>query len=167
MKIIGETVTPRIEEIYEAIRQCYGSLEEPTFWFVHDAEHERPYQSVEQALSRTFTLKEVTDTNDDVSFVYEVGRGERTWLLQLSMVGPFAVLLHDATGGGCEPVGLQAADEIEHEIIHAIQTRGIQILDREILEVPVALRLYNTDPGRVRVFQALFSDTDILPWGNA
>jgi hypothetical protein len=38
------------------------------------------------------------------------------------------------------------------------------LLSGEILVVPIEMKLDYTDPENVRVYQALFSDTDTLPW---
>jgi hypothetical protein len=38
------------------------------------------------------------------------------------------------------------------------------LLSRRELERPVALRLYDVEPENVRIYQALFEESDILPW---
>ena len=48
--------------------------------------------------------------------------------------------------------------------LFAIVSNSIRLLDRDALLIPVPMRLFNTEPENTRVYQALFTDTDILPW---
>jgi hypothetical protein len=41
---------------------------------------------------------------------------------------------------------------------------GFHLLGRQELERPVRLKLFTVDPGDVRIYHALFTDTSILPW---
>jgi hypothetical protein len=120
-------------------------------------------------LSRVFDLKDVTDLNYDVSFGYELRAKEDTrkaWTLRLSMVGPYSVLIrhsppHPSAAIVNGPADATSADE--QLIVRQSQSFGFDVLSRELLNIPVSLRLFATAPERVRVYQALFSDDDFLP----
>jgi hypothetical protein len=54
--------------------------------------------------------------------------------------------------------------EDEKTILRALDKAGLHLLGRADLEIPVDLNVFNTAPMNVKMYQALFTDTDILPW---
>ena len=80
------------ENLKSIIFQKYGSLEAPRFDFVKEVLKARPYDGVIEEIRRKFTVEEDTDPNEDVSFGYVLVRGDKTWLLRISMLAPYAVL---------------------------------------------------------------------------
>ncbi|MGH3800347.1 MAG: hypothetical protein ACRDTD_09495 [Pseudonocardiaceae bacterium] len=145
----------------------YGKLDEPDFSFVQEATDSRPYEDVIREVVTTLdlTYEEYSDPNDDVSFEYHLSRDDESWALELSMVGPFAAVAR--IGDGWDSILVQSdpnLSELERQLLAILRSHNLQILSKEELEQPVPLRLFNTDPGNVRVYQALFSDIDILPW---
>ncbi len=146
----------------------HGSLESPDFHFRWDVLKERPYRELVDEAMTHFFIKESTDLNQDGSFVYLI-KGERgtDWMLQLSMVGPYAVLLR------IQKDQTLLIDQSSHELLQeeAIIARlttkyGVSLLSARVLVEPIALKLDYTDSENVRIYQALFSDTDTLPWSN-
>ncbi|MFY0577710.1 hypothetical protein ACN28S_28415 [Cystobacter fuscus] len=156
-----------MKEIIDVIRSVYGSFENPDFHFVSEALRQRPYKQIASHLERMFKTEEDTDANDDVSFGYILrGHGQQEWVLRLSMVGPYAVVLRLSGNGSAEVVspGAPTLEEQALKLLQVLSAQGIQVLSQDELMRPVTLSLYNTDPGNVRIYQALFSDTDVLPW---
>lgn len=148
-----------LKELLPTIEKRYGSLEQPIFSFVEKQRSKNPYQKLEILLRENFDVEDVTDMNYDVSFCYEI---DKKWLLQLSMVGSYAVIL--SLGNGIHIVKSNTANECEQKMFKLLIEHGFMVLDREGLELPVSLKLFNTDPENCCIYQALFSDIDILPW---
>ncbi len=158
---------PLSNEFLSRIKEVYRTLDEPDFSFVMEAIRSRPYEDVISEVVTTLGLasEEYSDPNDDVSFQYHLSRGRENWALQLSMVGPFAVVARIGDRWGRILVQSDPSlSELEREFLAILRSYGFHLLSKEELEQPVPLRLYNTDPGDVRVYQALFSDMDVLPW---
>jgi hypothetical protein len=148
-----------------SIENKYGSLDEPDFGFIAEGLDERPYAALVEDIGKEFELEESTDPDDDHGFHYALRRGGRAWALNLSLVGPYAVLARSS----------QAWDEIltpatadlsaeERTLVDELIDAGFRLLDRAELERPVPLKLFTVDPDEVRVYHALFTDTSILPW---
>jgi hypothetical protein len=160
----ADMVSRRIEG---DIRRAYRSLSNPEYGFVQQCLDRRPYDGIVSVLNTTFTVEEDTDPNDDVSFGFLVSSKYSRWLLRISMVGPYGVLLRLGPGGEPGPPisGVpESADQLEADICEVIQREGVVLLGQGILEVPIRLKMFTTDPDNVRLYQALFQDTDILPW---
>jgi hypothetical protein len=155
-----------LDEVMERIRGAYGSLDEPRFDFVVDAARDPRYRTLIRNLAERYTLDADTDLNSDVSFGCVLRYGAERWVLRVSMVGPYAMLLRLRGQGGATLVSSPdpSSSEAEQELIGAVEDSGLRLLDRTVLAAPVNLRLFNTAPNRTRVYQALFVDTDFLPW---
>lgn len=154
------------EDVLQVIRQRYRSLESPDFSFVEQALAKRPYQTMMSILQQRFQVEEDTDPNDDVSFGYVLTRGQQRWILRVSMLGPYAVLLRlDAADNAAliDPATTELS-ALEKELVATLADHGIHVLGLEVLLQPVPLQLFNTEPENTRVYQALFTDSDVLPW---
>ncbi|MBI1924049.1 hypothetical protein HYR99_07340 [Candidatus Poribacteria bacterium] len=155
-----------LKEIMTFIEQKYKSFDFPDFSFVEKEMSTRPYQAVVGELRNIVELKEDTDANDDVSFSYLLVKGNKRWSLNISMIGPYAVLMlmnHSRSFEIVHPED-EELSQLENEIAKILQKHSITLLPQYLLEYPVPLQLYNTEPENVKVYQALFTDTDILPW---
>lgn len=155
-----------VEEIVASAGDRYGSLEEPGFSFVREAMAADPYAPLVHRLGEEFDCGEETEPNDDVSFGYLLTNRRGAWVLRLSMIGPYAVLMRLQDDGGTEVV-VAEGDEVtedERRLLRLLEAEGITAIDRETLTRPFPLTLPNTTPGDVRIYQALFTDTDVLPW---
>lgn len=150
--------------LLEAIEKKYKSLNRPDYSFVSQVSSATPYAATLKKIESLFDVKEITDTNDDVSFRYTLLRSGRQWVLELSMVGSFAVLFRTSDSGVVEVVTPGTSVPEEREICSLLKEGGFIILDQQELEQPCSLRLFNAEPENVRIYQALFSDTDVLPW---
>lgn len=151
--------------IMTQIKNVYGSLETPSFFFVKEAMKTRPYQRIVEQLSENFHLKEDTDPNDDVSFGYVLEQGDRRFLLRLSMVGPYGILyrLNDKADMDLLSPHSAALSGPEKSLLRILRDEGIVLFEQDTLTLPVSIRLYNTEPGQSRLYQALFIDSDVIP----
>jgi hypothetical protein len=159
----------KITDLQNAIRSRYQSLEKPYFGWVTDAYYENRTQSMREKLGEKFELVEFTDLNSDVSVGYELyERASMTlkWALRISLVGPYAVLIRNTPD---EPDSMlvngraDCQDASEACVATILSEGGVELLDRQTLSVPVPLILSAAQPGRVRMYQALFTDTDFMP----
>ncbi|MBI1925548.1 hypothetical protein HYR99_15005 [Candidatus Poribacteria bacterium] len=124
------------------------------------------YQAIVDELGNIVEVEEDTDANDDVSFCYLLVKGNKRWSLNISMIGPYAVLMRINHLRRFEIAYPDDGNlsQLENEITKILQKNSITLLPRYLLECPVPLKLYNTEPENVKIYQALFTDTDILPW---
>ena len=152
-----------MDDIIRQIEHTYGSLSEPKFFFVGKALEERPYDGLIQSIARDFTVVEDTDEDDDLAFNYLLSRGGRRWAMSISMVGPYALLarVSQAWDDILTPGTVDLSAD-ERQVIDRLTDAGLRLLSQDELERPVALDL--TGPDDVRIYHALFTDTDGLPW---
>ncbi len=153
-----------IQDLLEVIERKYKSLVRPDYSFANKAISSRPYDSMVKKLQNMFDVEEITDTNDDVSFCYMVSKSNNQWVIELSMLGLYATLFRVSQTGRTGLVTQNTSMPEEKEIISLLLENQFKILNQDELEHPVALKLFNAEPENVCIYQALFSDTDILPW---
>jgi hypothetical protein len=162
-----------IEEIKRDVLRAYGSLEKPGFEFEREQHRQRLYEPFLRDLAAVllldvlgfFKIANVTDVNSDHGFVFTIQNGGE-WRLQLSFVGSYAVLMRLTGREVLEVVDSDSTKNslVENQIIQMLASHHVSLLDEEHLETPIDLKLFDTDPPNVRVYQALFSDVDVLPW---
>lgn len=76
-------------------------------------------------------------------------------------MGPFGLLVRMDNG----PVVVSEHFCNEEVVVQDVCTRfEISLLGRDLLNEPVGLSLFKTETGSVRVYQALFTDSDLMPW---
>ena len=148
----------------EVIERNYKSLTHPDFSFVNKVALSRPYGLLIEKLCDLFEVEEVTDSNDDVSFRYLVSKSNKRWIIELSMLGRYAVVFRISKAGCTELVSPNTTVSDEIGIISLLLLDHFEVLRQDELEQFVALNLFNADPENVRLYQALFSDVDVLPW---
>lgn len=155
-----------LDEVLKLIRQRYRSLESPDFSFVEAALAWHPYETVMSIFHQRFQVEEDTDPNDDVSFGYLLTKGQQRWILRISMLGPYAVLLRLDESDNAAVIHATTTElsALEKELTATLTDHGIHLLGLEVLLHPVPIRLFNTERENTRVYQALFSDCDVLPW---
>ncbi len=81
-----------MEKIIIDLIAKYRSLRNPDYSFVSRVYQAEIYKKVIESLSGFFEIQDMTDINDDVSFVYVISSTETEWILMLSMVGRYAAL---------------------------------------------------------------------------
>ena len=153
------------KDLLQVIKSRYKSLEKPDYSFVSKSISSNPYNEMVGQLKAFFEIEEITDSNDDVSFRYLLSQSGKQWVVELSMVGLYAVIFRfsevDLPDDFVTP---DKATPEEKEIYSLLSNYGFKFLSKSELEKPIALNLCNTEPDNVCFYQALFSDTDILPW---
>ncbi|MFI0448132.1 hypothetical protein [Actinomadura sp. 6N118] len=154
-----------MDEILRRIESAYGSLSEPHFGFIASGLEARPYAPLMEEVGQVFQVEDDTDPDDDHGFMYGLDREGRRWVLTISLVGPYAAFAR--LGKSWDTILTATVPgllEEERWLINKLSSAGLKLLTREEMEQPVNLNLFNADPGTVRVYQALFTDTSILPW---
>lgn len=155
-----------VQEIMTFIRRRYKSLENPNFSFVAESISKYPYEDLIRQIRTYFQVQEETDPNEDVSFSYSLFREQDQWILRISMIGPYAVLLRVGKSDASEIVSctVRMLSISEKELMNILADNGIRLLDHDTLCLPIPLKLFNAEPENTRVYQALFTDSDFLPW---
>jgi hypothetical protein len=156
-----------LERILADIGARYGSPETPDYHLVNAARAERSYQGIIDDLLQRFYVNDATNLNQDVSVVLLIRSKDRAdsteLMLQLSLVGPYAVLL-ELMAGGPRLVDMDDIRPTTREIAALLAKWNLWLVPAEILSEPVHLKLLYTEPENVHVYQAVFSDVDMLPW---
>lgn len=152
-----------VDKLIELINQKYGSLVNPSYWFIHGPESYQTYKPVSEKLSRLFTVVDITEPNLNVAVVYKLTGGTGEWLLEISLLGPYAVFIRLNTGD--LPLTRRTVTSSEEKsVIQILDSFEITLLDQSTLEIPIDLALTIAEPGHVYLYHALFGDATILPW---
>lgn len=146
------------------ILRTYGDLANPNFEFVRKNLAQPRYQTVVENLSKVCRLRDETDPNNDVSFGYVLERDREKLFLQLSMIGPYFCLFRILDAGPILADGTTTESSLEKQTIDILESLNLSRVDVDLLKQPVALKLFNTSPERTCFYNALFSDTDVLPF---
>jgi hypothetical protein len=155
------------DQIVRDIERAYGSTSSPNWSFVL-REHERdPYGELLAALATAVTVTDKTDLNEDVSLYLILGplaSDSFSWSLGLSYVGRYAVFYRH--GGPVLTKATPGLSAEESRILEILDSHGVQALEGSLLVRPFPMPGFSNhpDPQDVRIYHALFSDLEILPW---
>ncbi|UWP99361.1 hypothetical protein [Aliiroseovarius crassostreae] len=152
------------QELQNLILSAYSSLSDPDFSFVEKALKNRPYNLLIEQLSNCFVIEELTDPNEDVCFRYLLKNADQNWVLELSMLGKFAVVLSILEGGEANLIDGKTDVLEEVTILSLLNNNEFALLGREELEEPIDLVLHYTEKKNTCIYHAMFSDLDIRPW---
>jgi hypothetical protein len=158
-----------LQQILESIKCRYGSMNEPDFHWVQSELAQRSFGTLISRLAAEFDMRDITDPNTDVSRALELApraTSKEIVTLRLSLVGPYACIARHRPTTLDQTLmdgATDAQNPSELLLVSLLESEGIALLDRRTLAAPVPLMLFETDPDRVRVYQALFSDVDFLP----
>ncbi len=154
------------EDFSEQLKTFYGSLEEPTYFKINEIMAQQPYGRLVQELANHFRVIDITDVNEDVSFQYELIQGDDGWVLELSAIGPYAAFSHYEEKGGRSLITPESDNlaPAERQAIDLLERYGLRVMGRGDLDVPVRMNLFVTEPEKVCLYHALFSDNGSLPW---
>jgi hypothetical protein len=152
--------------IRTAILAMYRDLDEPWYGEIARLRQRHVHAPVITRLSQSFSIKDFTDPNDDVSVQIDVMGENGIWRVGLSYIGPFAMVLRVAGVPGriSEVVTSDATAVEERELLAILFKWGFTLVPREIAEEQVRIRLVNSESDVATVYQALFSDVDVFPW---
>jgi hypothetical protein len=141
-------------------------MEEPRFAFAPAALEAGMWSSLLDDLGKRMRFVERTDLNNDYSRVVDVQMMNQSFAtLQLSFVGPYGVFFRHQR----DPEGIFIArpEDCRHDderfVIELCGFHGVELLPRNVLNIHVPLRLFETAPEMTRIYQALFTDVDFLP----
>lgn len=153
------------EHILRAIMKSYGSLTEPNFAFVSREIDNDKWGTEINFLMKKYLMEETTSLNTDCSRVFRFFINNKLFSLMISLIGPFAACCRQY-GKGDPFISLNRADlrSYEKELLTLLSKMGFEILDRKVLEIPIDLKLFYTSPEEVFLFQALFSDSEGIPY---
>jgi hypothetical protein len=143
------------------VRLAYGDLMSPDYAWVMPAADQAPYQGVIQDLHGLgAVVADATDLNEDVSTRLQVQRGDDRLLLQLSLVGRYALVRLPASKSGMQPLTEppDGASAFVSAVFQVLQQNGLVVLARDKVLLPLGMALFNTPPEEATYYQALFSD---------
>jgi hypothetical protein len=160
------------QQMLQALAESvYGSADQPRFEFTHEFARLHMYDELLRELifnllediESGFGVKQRTDFNTDHCLAFEVD-GPGNWRLEFSLVGRFAACFRML------PTRLVPIEQTHHESIGSLKLmpllakHHVRLMGKDELELPLKMRLFDTDPENVVVYQVFFRDVDILPW---
>jgi hypothetical protein len=120
----------------------------------------RPFAALVDELMVHFFVKDTTHGHD-ACFVYVLRHDNQERILELSMIGGYAVLFGTAENGLSLVEPSEQNMSWENEIIrHLLRKYKVSLLGRGVLTRRVPLRLFHAEPKNVRFFHALFSEAN-------
>lgn len=158
------TMTEIFQDIGRHLHESFGDTEAPNYTKISARLEARSAWPELSSIIQVFWTKDVTDVNEDISMCLLLKDGADEFRLELSAVGPYAILLK-LVRDSCR---LMSSEEILADTrlvaaLHiALQSRTF--LSRNTLEEEIAFGSDASRPTYSKVYNALFSDIDILPW---
>jgi hypothetical protein len=157
----------RLSTYRDFISTAYKSLEHPDFSFVKQGFNARPYDPLIKRLRDYAVVEEAIEADDDVCFSYLLKGQSALWKLDLSLVGPFGLFVRLKARVAPDDFlhyTKPDATSFERKVLDLLRGAGIRLLTTEELSLQVPMTLFNTTRESVRLYQALFSDRNALPW---
>jgi|GEM_PF-6423257 len=150
-----------LAEIMSDILSRYKDLDEPDFSFIMQIYDNTPYSEVIEDISNHFEVTEDTDLNYDRSFVYYLRKDKETYLLRISMVGKYAVVI-DEHG---KHAGLSTNTSRANLVLlkNILLNHHIVLVKPAILSHTVTMNLNLKQPTKVNLYQVLFDEIDNYP----
>ena len=155
---------PEVFAIVAAIKEAYGSLETPSFAFVEKAMKRRGYARLMERLQQSFDVHETTDENDDVAFICLVSSDAEDLGLWLSMVGPYALI--QRVGEDHVETLREPHSDAETEVLAVLAEHHVALVSDDLLRHRIRMNLPEAEGGKVTLYQALFDNSQPLPWGQ-
>ena len=148
-----------------ALTARYRDLSAPWYGWVLPAYQAGPYRAVVDDLSaRGAKVSDETDLNDDVSCRYYVSRDGVFLIVEVSLVGPYAVVM-DTEARRDGPITAAMPDsDLARDVLTALAAHGLHMLDADTVRTPLDMPFQNVEAGQGTLYQALFSDTP-TPFG--
>lgn len=164
-------MTPRTNEagplaaIGRALIARYRDLSNPWYGWVLPAYQAGPYRAVvDDLVARGARVSDETDLNDDVSCRHCVSRDGARLVVELSLVGPYAVVV-DAEAERDGPITpAMPVSDLARDVLAVLAAHDLHVLDADTLRTPSNMPFQNVEAGRGTLYQALFSDTP-TPFG--
>jgi hypothetical protein len=151
----------------DVLASAYKNLDQPDFGFVRKVFSARPYDPLIKRMRDYAVVEECTEAEDDVCFSYLLKGRNALWKLDLSVVGPYGIFVRLRNRVESEDFIVYSRDDLtgfEVKMADLLKRAGVKLLSMDELNVAMPMTLYNTGRDKVRLYQALFSDRDRLPW---
>lgn len=161
-----ETPGPTLKYL-EVLTTAYKSLEQPDFGFVRKVLSARPYDPLIKRMRDYAVVEECTEAEEDVCFSYFLKGRNALWKLDLSVVGPYGLFVRLRNRVSPDDFLVYSRIDLtgfELKIMGLLEKAGVKLLSTEELMMKTPMTLYNTEREKVRLYQALFSDREKLPW---
>lgn len=148
-------------EIITDVLGAYRDLTKPDFSWVKPKYQSQPYKKdILNLIENGFSVYEETDLNEDVSVNLHVRKNEEHYVLKLSLVEKYAILLHANLQGFYHIISY---DDIESSPVlkllkKYLDREEIKLLDASIIELPIRIQLFNTEIEDTTFYNALFAD---------
>lgn len=164
---MNESRQQLIRTIERHVRRAYG-VDLSDYSFVAAQLKAQPFSECVTIIQKNgFYIADDTDPNYDVSFGYQVSRNAEAFFLQLSMVGPFALLQRPCPNGTMAIVTPgTVASLTETHLVEIVASCGITLLDEEVLRHVLATRplIRSEEDGPFTIYSAVIVDSERYPW---
>ena len=151
--------------IGRALIAHYRDLSNPWYGWVLPAYQAGPYRAVvDDLVARGTRVSDETDLNDDVSCRYCVSRDGARLIVELSLVGPYAVVVGTEAERNEPITPALPASALARDVLAVLAAHGLCVLDADTLRTSSNMPFQNVEAGRGTLYQALFSDTP-TPFG--
>ena len=164
---LGEGGASSYAKYLDVLASAYKNLDQPDFGFVRKVFSARPYDPLIKRMRDYAVVEECTEAEDDVCFSYLLKGRNALWKLDLSVVGPFGIFVRLRNRVEAEDFIVYSREDLtgfEVKMADLLKRAGVKLLSMDELSVAMPMTLYNTGRDKVRLYQALFSDRDRLPW---
>ncbi len=155
---------PEVFAIVAAVKEAYGSLEAPDFAFVEKAMKRRSHARLLDRLEQSFEVRDSTDENEDVAFICLVSSDLEDLGLWLSMVGPYALI--QRVGEDHVETLREPYTDAETEVLAVLAEHHVALVSDALLRHRIRMNLPEAEGGKVTLYQALFDNSQPLPWGQ-
>jgi hypothetical protein len=158
------TMIEAVQEIRYHLSESFGDIQAPNYAKVSARLDARSTWPELSSIIQIFWVKDVTDVNYDISMGLLLKDGVDEFKLELSAVGPYATIMKSRR----DKCYLMSLDEImaDARLVSALAStmQSRTFLSRSVMETEVPFGADEAGPVSPRVYNALFSDIEILPW---
>ena len=144
------------EQIKSEILSAYLSTDSPNYSFVMDRYNSQIYKEFISELSTIYSLEENTDLNYDVCLSLQVNIRKKLFVVQLSLVGKYAVIL---TSNG----QLANKDDQIKDLQNLLKKHEIVLLEKKELLDQIKFQLEDKLED-VPIYKILFSYDETPSW---
>ena len=149
-----------LSNIKQALVARYRDLGNPWYGWVLPAYEAIPYKAVvNDFVTLGATVEDDTDLNDDVSCRYLIQRDGVLLIAELSLVGPYAVLLYGDDKDLGRAVSNTKMLTLVQDIKRLFELHRLVILGPAVLCTLVDMPFGNVQAKQGTIYQALISDT--------
>jgi hypothetical protein len=153
-----------LNEIISAIESKYKPLELPNFAFASNQPPET--QKIISELEKIkYSIKDTTDTNDDVASILSISSKNGNWLLVISWVGPFFKLIR-VDGDARKFCDDKNSDSNDREIIEIVKKFDHLNVPAHFLFEKIGMAINLDKIEEIGIYRALYSNTGLFPWAS-